>query len=90
MLVLLAVTTVAAAQGLGNLLLIALVLAPAAAGLNLAKRLPAVLALSALLAALAGAAGLLVSYHLRIAAGASVALCALALFALAAALPSRG
>ena len=89
-LLLLALTTVAAVQGLGNLLLIALVIAPAAGALNLAARLPAVLALSALLAALAGVAGLLVSYHLRLAAGASVALCALALFALAMVLPSRG
>ncbi len=79
LLALLAVTTVAAVQGLGNLLLVALVLAPAAAALNLAQRLPAVLALAAGLAALAGVAGLVVSYEFEIAAGASVALCAVAL-----------
>ena len=45
LLVVLAVTTVAAVQGLGNLLLVALVLAPAAAALALARRLAAVLAL---------------------------------------------
>jgi ABC-type Mn2+/Zn2+ transport system permease subunit len=83
LLVLLGVTTVAAVQGLGNLLLVALILAPAAAALNLARRLPAALAVAAGLAALAGTAGLLVSYHLRIATGASIALCALATFALA-------
>ena len=65
----LGVTTIAAVQGLGNLLLVALVLAPGAAALNLARRLPVVLALSVLLAALAGVAGLLVSFHLEIAAG---------------------
>ena len=80
-LVVLAVTTVAAVQGLGNLLLVALVLAPAVAALSLARRLAAVLALSVLLAALAGTAGLLVSYHLELAAGASVALCAVAVAA---------
>src|SRR4051794_37013001 len=41
----LALTTVAAVQGLGNLLLVALILAPAAAALNLAERLPSVLLL---------------------------------------------
>jgi ABC-type Mn2+/Zn2+ transport system permease subunit len=69
-------------RGLGNLLAVALVLAPAAAALNLAARLPAALGLAAALAALAGVAGLLASYHLELAAGASVALAALALFAL--------
>jgi ABC-type Mn2+/Zn2+ transport system permease subunit len=79
LLAVLAVITVAAVQGLGNLLLVALVLAPAAAALALADRLAAVLALSVALAALAGTAGLYLSYHLELAAGASVALCAVAL-----------
>jgi ABC-type Mn2+/Zn2+ transport system permease subunit len=83
LLAILAVTTVAAVQGLGNLLLIALILAPAAAALNLATRLSHVLALSAALAVLAGIAGLIVSYELDLAAGASVALCAVALSSLA-------
>jgi ABC-type Mn2+/Zn2+ transport system permease subunit len=87
LLVVLAVTTVAAVQALGNLLLIALVLAPAAAALALARRLAAVLALSVALAALAGFAGLLVSYHLEVAAGASVALCAVAFSGLALLVP---
>jgi ABC-type Mn2+/Zn2+ transport system permease subunit len=78
LLVLLAVTTVAAVQGLGNLLLIALILGPAAAALNLSRRLPAALALAAGLAALAGVAGLELSYHLEIATGAAIALCAIA------------
>jgi len=77
LLVLLAVTTVAAVQGLGNLLLFALIVAPAAAALRLGRHLRTVLALAAGLAALAGVAGLLVSFHLGIATGASVALCAL-------------
>lgn len=79
LLAILALTTVAAVQGLGNLLLVALILAPAAAALNLARRLPWAMALSALLAALAGVAGLALSYRFEIAAGASVALCAIAL-----------
>lgn len=83
LLVLLALTTVAAAPGLGSLLLVALLLAPGAAALQLTHRLPVALAAAAGLAALAGAGGLLVSFHLGVAAGASVALCAVALFGLA-------
>jgi ABC-type Mn2+/Zn2+ transport system permease subunit len=90
LLALLAVTTVAAVQGLGNLLLVALILAPAAAALNLARRLPAVLALAAGLAAIAGVAGLVISYEFEIAAGASVALCAVALSGLGLLKPKLG
>ena len=90
LLALLAVTTVAAVQGLGNLLLVALVLAPSAAALNLARRLPAVLAMAAGLAAIAGIAGLVISYEFEIAAGASVALCAVMLSSLALLKPKLG
>jgi ABC-type Mn2+/Zn2+ transport system permease subunit len=80
LLVLLAVCTVAAVRGLGNLLVVALILAPAAAALNVAARLPAALVLATVLAALAGVLGLIASYHWQLAAGASVALAALLLF----------
>jgi ABC-type Mn2+/Zn2+ transport system permease subunit len=83
LLILLAIATVAAVQGLGNLLLIALIIAPATAALALTTRLAPALATAALLAALAGAAGLYLSYRLEIAAGASVALCAVATSSLA-------
>jgi ABC-type Mn2+/Zn2+ transport system permease subunit len=90
LLAILALTTVAAVQGLGNLLLVALILAPAAAALNLAQRLPYVLALAAVLAVVAGVVGLIVSYQLEIAAGASIALCAIALSALGVLKPKLG
>lgn len=82
LLVLLALCTVAAVRGLGNLLSVALVVAPGAAALNLTRRLGPALVAAAGLAALAGVTGLLVSFHWQVAAGASVALCALAVFAL--------
>ncbi|HKH16368.1 MAG TPA: metal ABC transporter permease [Solirubrobacteraceae bacterium] len=88
LLAVLAVTTVAAVQGLGNLLLVALVLAPATAALSLARRLAAALALSVALSALAGTAGLLLSFHLEVAAGASVAACAVAMALLALLVPA--
>jgi ABC-type Mn2+/Zn2+ transport system permease subunit len=89
LLALLAVCTVAAVRGLGNLLVVALILAPGAAALNLARRLPAALALSVALAAVAGVLGLVVSYHWEVAAGASVALAAVVLFLITLAIPQR-
>ena len=93
LLAVLGLTTVAAVQGLGNLLLVALILAPGTAALSLVRRLPVALLLACGLAALSGVAGLIASFHLGIAAGASVALCAVAV-ALAAwtidARPRRG
>jgi ABC-type Mn2+/Zn2+ transport system permease subunit len=86
LLVLLALCTVAAVRGLGNLLVVALILAPGAAALNLASRLPTVLPLSVVFAALAGVLGLIASYHWEVAAGASVALAAVVLFLLTLAL----
>ncbi len=78
LLVLLGVGTVAAAPGLGSLLLVALIIAPAAAALRVTRRLPPALAIAAAVAALAGIAGLALSYYAGLAAGASVALCAVA------------
>jgi ABC-type Mn2+/Zn2+ transport system permease subunit len=80
---------VAAVQGLGNLLLVALILAPGAAALRLCRRLPAALALAAALAGLAGIAGLWLSFHLEIAAGAAVALSAVAIAAVTVPLGGR-
>ena len=90
LLAILGVTTVAAVQGLGNLLLVALILAPAAAALNLANRLPQIIGLAAVLAVIAGVAGIVISYELEIAAGASIALCAVALSSLGMLKPKLG
>jgi ABC-type Mn2+/Zn2+ transport system permease subunit len=70
---LLAVALVVAVQGLGNLLVVALLVAPAAAARRLTRRMPAMLAAAALVAVLAGWAGMYLSYHARTAAGASIA-----------------
>ena len=85
----LAAATVAAAPALGALLLVALVLAPAAAALAVSRRLPHALALAAALGAGSGVAGMLVSFHLETAAGASVALCAVAAMAIALLAPTE-
>jgi ABC-type Mn2+/Zn2+ transport system permease subunit len=84
LLVLLAVAVVAAVQGLGNLLVLALIVAPAAAGIRLGRSLRAQIALAAVTGALAGLLGLLASAELDVAAGAAVALAAVALYVAAA------
>ena len=70
--------------------LVALILAPAAAALNLANRLPQIIGLAAVLAVIAGVAGLVISYQFEIAAGASIALCAVALSSLGMVKPKLG
>ncbi|HEX2084532.1 MAG TPA: metal ABC transporter permease [Solirubrobacteraceae bacterium] len=89
LLVLLAVAVVVAVQGLGNLLVLALLVAPGVAAPRLARRLGAQLAVAAALAAGSGALGVLASDRLGTAAGASVAL-VLVLVAVAALLARGG
>ena len=71
--VLLAATLLVAVRGLGNLLVVALLVAPAAAARGLTRRMAPMMAASVAIAVLGGIAGLEASYHLRIAAGASIA-----------------
>lgn len=89
LLLLLAATTLLAVQALGNLLVVALIVAPAAAALRLTRGLGSALALAAALGVLAGAAGLYASHYLEIAAGAAIALAALATFLFALVTPRR-
>jgi ABC-type Mn2+/Zn2+ transport system permease subunit len=71
--VLLAATLLVAVRGLGNLLVVALLVAPAAAARVLTRRMAPMMAASVAIAVLGGLAGLEASYHLRTAAGASIA-----------------
>jgi len=82
LLVLLAVTTLVAVQALGNLLVVALLVAPGAGALQLARSLGGALAASGALAVGAGVAGLYASHYLEVAAGAAIALAAVAAFGL--------
>ncbi len=85
LLVLLALAILVAVQGLGNLLVVAVLVGPAATARLLAHRMPAMMAWSVGAAVLAGIGGLLVSYHAGTAAGASIALVTVGLWALASA-----
>jgi ABC-type Mn2+/Zn2+ transport system permease subunit len=84
---LIALTLLVAVQGLGNLLVVALLVGPATAARRIARRVPAMLAAAAGLAALAGIAGIYISYYAHVAAGASIAVAMLATVAIAQLLP---
>jgi ABC-type Mn2+/Zn2+ transport system permease subunit len=86
---LLALVVCVAVQVLGNLLAIALIVGPGAAALRLSRRLVPALLAGVGLACLAGFAGMIASHHLGLAAGASVALAAIAPLVLTLALPRR-
>jgi len=83
LLALLAVATVVAVQGLGNLLVVAVFVAPPAAARLLSDRMVPQLGIAATIAALAGIAGLYLSYYAGTAGGASVALALVAAYLLA-------
>lgn len=83
LLILLALAVVSAIQAVGVVLTSALLVTPAAAAGLLVRRTGAVMAVSVAIAVGSGTAGLYASYHLGLAAGASVVLAATAVFGLA-------
>lgn len=82
-LVLLGLVIVTSFQTVGTLLVFALIVAPPAAAAQLARRVPAMMAVASGLAALAVVAGLLASYHGGTAGSASIALASVVIFFLA-------
>jgi ABC-type Mn2+/Zn2+ transport system permease subunit len=82
LLVLLAAAIVVAVQGLGNLLVVAVFVGPAAAARRLSDRMLPMMLLAAGLAVLAGGGGLYLSYYAGTAGGASVALAIVAVYLL--------
>jgi len=85
LLVALAATLLVAVQGLGNLLVVALLVAPALTAGRFTRRMGPMVGVSMAVAVLGGWGGLYLSYHAGIAAGASVAgvLCVVALLSVA-------
>lgn len=87
-----AVAIVVGFRVVGALLVLGLLLAPPAAAALVTTRMPAMMAVSAGIAAASGPLGLLISWHLEVAAGATIVLVAVAAFLLlllAQALPRR-
>jgi ABC-type Mn2+/Zn2+ transport system permease subunit len=84
LLALLAVALLVAVQGLGNLLVVAVLIGPAAAARLVVRRMGSMMALSAAIAIAAGIGGLYLSYYANTAAGASIAGTLVAAYAAAA------
>jgi ABC-type Mn2+/Zn2+ transport system permease subunit len=93
-LVLLATAILVAVQGMGNLLVVAVLVAPAATARMLTRRMGTMMALAALLAAGCAIGGLYASYYATVAAGAAMALAMVlafvVVFAASAAAPRLG
>jgi ABC-type Mn2+/Zn2+ transport system permease subunit len=83
LLVLLALVILVAVQALGNLLVVAILVGPAATARLLTRRALPMIVTAASLAALAGGAGIYLSYYAGTAAGASIAACVVALYLVA-------
>ena len=89
LLVLLALATVVAAQGVGTLLAPAFLVGPAATAALFARRIPSMMAVASALALGAAVAGLYLSFYAGLAAGASVAGVIVLEYVLAAAVAGR-
>ena len=83
---LIAVAILVSVQALGNLLVVAILIAPAATARLLTRRLPPMMATAAATAVLGSAGGLYLSYYAGLAAGASIALVLVAAYVVAYAL----
>ncbi len=84
MLAMVAVTVVASFQTVGTLLVLGMLVAPAATGALFGRRISTVIAIAAVVGVASSYVGLLVSYHADLAAGASIVLVAVVVFALCA------
>jgi len=85
LLALLALAVLVAVQGLGNLLVVAVLVAPAAAARLLTRRIAPMMASAVALGALAAVGGLYLSYYADVAAGAAIAGLLVAVYLLVAA-----
>ncbi|KMS86759.1 zinc ABC transporter permease AztB [Prauserella rugosa] len=86
LLLLLSLAIVSSLHVVGTLLVVGLLVAPPAAAMFWADRIPMIMLIAALLGSLATATGLLISWHAGTAAGATIAITSVALFAASASL----
>jgi manganese/iron transport system permease protein len=82
LLVMISLTIVVSLSAVGNILVVAMLVTPAAAARLLTDRLPVMLGLSAAIGAMSGVAGLVISYHANVAAGGTIVLVATGVFGL--------
>ena len=84
MLMIVAVTVIASFKTVGTLLVLGMLIAPAATGALFARRISMMIFIASLVGSVSSYVGLLVSYHFNLAAGASIVLTAVLIFAMAA------
>ncbi len=84
MLTMVAITVIASFQTVGSLLVLGMLIAPAATGSLFARRIESMMLIAALVGSLSTYIGLLISYHYDLAAGASIVLTAVVIFAISA------
>ena len=80
MLAMVALTVVASFQTVGTLLVLGLLIAPAATGALFARRIGIMMVVAAVVGIFSTYVGLLVSYHANVAAGASIVFCSVLVF----------
>jgi len=84
MLVMIAITVVASFRTVGTLLVLGMLIAPAATGALFARRISTMTLIAAVVGSISTYVGLLISYHFNLAAGASIVLTAVFIFAVVA------
>jgi manganese/iron transport system permease protein len=82
LLAMVSLTIVVSLSAVGNILVVAMLVTPAASARLLTDRLPVMLGLSAAIGAMSGVVGLMISYHANVAAGGTIVLVATVLFGL--------
>lgn len=91
LIVLIALAVVVSVQALGNILVLAMLVTPAASARLLTNRLPVMMTLAAAFGALEGVVGLYLSFYIKVAAGGAIVLFSTIVFALILALsPTHG
>ena len=80
LLVMISLTIVVSLRAVGNILVVAMLVTPAATARLLTDRLPVLMALSAAIGVVSGVLGLFISYHQDVAAGGTIVLVATAIF----------
>jgi manganese/iron transport system permease protein len=80
LLLMICLTIIVSLRAVGNILVVAMLVTPAATARQLTERLPVMVALSASIGVVSGILGLFISYHRDIAAGGTIVLVATAIF----------
>jgi manganese/iron transport system permease protein len=80
LLFMISLTIIVSLRAVGNILVVAMLVTPAAAARQLTDRLPVMMALSAAIGVISGIVGLFISYHRDVAAGGTIVLVATGIF----------